>query len=88
MWTSQYILVFFLENLVLIVYVPKFWFVVLLFQVFETLETNKKNSGLRICNKIGEAIKLKTMSSYYNYQIIHTNMAQYSGSCRFEPIVV
>jgi hypothetical protein len=52
------------------------------------LETNKKFLGLRICNKIGKAIKLKTMFSYYSYQIIHTNRAQYSGSCKFEPIVV
>jgi hypothetical protein len=39
------------------------------------LETNKKFSSLKICNKIGEAIKFKTMSSYYNYHIIHTNKA-------------
>ncbi len=67
---------------------PKILVAVLLFQVFETLETNKKFLGLRICNKIGKAIKLKTMFSYYSYQIIHTNRAQYSGSCKFEPIVV
>jgi len=67
---------------------PKILVVVLLFQVFEILKTNKKFSGLRICNKIGEAIKLKTMSSYYSYQIIHTHMAQYNGSCRFEHVIV
>jgi hypothetical protein len=56
----QYILMPLLENLSSNVYIPKFPFEVLLFQVSETFKI-KKFFSLRIQNSVGKAIKLQAV---------------------------